>query len=400
MNQEVTIIGGGAAGFFAAITCASQGKKVLLLEKTRRPLAKVRISGGGRCNVTHSCFDVNELVKNYPRGHKALKGPFSRFQPQDTIRWFSERNVRLKTEADGRMFPITDSSETIINCLMQESAKENVKIALEAGVDAIEAIEGGFCLQLSNQTRLTTEKLLIATGSTRQIFSVLETLGHTIVPPVPSLFTFNIAKFSLVDLAGVSVPSAKVSVLGLEQLGPLLITHWGFSGPAVLKLSSFGARLLHDCGYKAEVSINWLGRLSYEEKQKALLDAKAEHSKKQINNFCPFELSQSLFKALLTKSGINHETRYADLSKRAMLDFLEVLHRDRYQISGQTTYKEEFVTCGGVLLDEVNFKTMESRKVPGLYFAGEVLDIDGITGGFNFQNAWTTGYLAGSALAN
>ena len=398
MIHEIVVLGGGAAGFFAAITAAALGKRVLLLEKTKRPLAKVRISGGGRCNVTHACFDVNELVKNYPRGQKALRGPFSRFQPQDTIRWFQERGVELKCEADGRMFPITDSSETIINCLMQESAKAKVEIILEAGVEKIEKREAGYCLHLSNQSQIKCSKLVVASGSQRSIFSQLEALGHTIVPPVPSLFTFNIANFSLVDLAGVSVPMAKVSVLGLEQAGPLLITHWGFSGPAVLKLSSFGARLLHECGYKAEVTINWNDALSFDEKQKCLLDAKALSSKKQIANFCPFDFPQSLWRALLARSKIDPSQRFADLSKREVLQLLEVLHRDRYQIFGQTTYKEEFVTCGGVSLDDVNFKTMESKVTRGLYFAGEVLDIDGITGGFNFQNAWTTGYIAGSSI--
>ncbi len=393
---DVVVIGGGAAGFFAAIRAASFGLRVAIVEKTLKLLAKVRISGGGRCNVTHSCFDAAQLVLNYPRGKDALRGPFSRFQPKDTISWFEERGVRLKTEADGRMFPITDSSETIIQCLVKEAEKVGVQIFLESDVDKVEIDSECFTLQLANSKSLRTKKLIVATGSNRRVFTWLQTLGHTIQPPVPSLFTFNIAKFPHKEIAGVSVPKARVNVLGVEQTGPVLITHWGFSGPAILKASAWGARKLFEAAYKADLTINWLSELSYDEKQQLLIQAKQEHPNKQISTLCPFSLPQSLWKALLTRSAIDPQHRYRDLSKQAMLALLETLHRDLYKIEGQTTNKDEFVTCGGVTLDEVNFKTMESKKIKGLHFAGEVLDIDGVTGGFNFQNAWTTAWLAGT----
>lgn len=393
-SYDTIVVGGGAAGFFAAVTAQRLGQKVAILEKTRQPLAKVRISGGGRCNVTHACFEASQLVTNYPRGKNALRGPFTRFQPRDTIEWFKERGVLLKTEADGRMFPITDSSQTIIDCLNNEAHKTGVHIYLESDVEKVERDESGFTLFLTNKNCMHAKKLILATGSNRKVFSWLQALGHTIIPCVPSLFTFNIASFTLKEIAGVSVPRAHVSVLGVEQTGPLLITHWGFSGPAVLKASAWGARLLFDCDYKADVTINWLRDVSYEQKQRALADLKQEHPKKQISSICPFALPQSLWKALLDRARVNPATRLADVSKHDFLRLLDVLHRDVYKIDGQTTNKEEFVTCGGVALDEVNFKTMESKKIPGLHFAGEVLDIDGVTGGFNFQNAWTTGWIA------
>ncbi len=393
-SYDTLVVGGGAAGFFAAIKAQSLGNKVAILEKTRQVLAKVRISGGGRCNVTHSCFDPAQLVLHYPRGKNALRGPFSRFQPRDTLQWFEERGVRLKTEADGRMFPVTDSSQTIIDCLQKECDKTGVHLYLESDVEKIEKDESGFVLYLANKKIMRAKKLIIATGSNRRVFSWLQTLGHTIAPCVPSLFTFNIANFTLKEISGVSVPRARVVVLGVEQTGPLLVTHWGFSGPAVLKASAWGARLLFDCGYKADVLINWLADLSYEQKQKALLEAKQDHPKKQISTICPFSLPQRLWAALLVRVHIDPQSRWADMSKQEILRVLDCLHRDCYKIEGQTTNKEEFVTCGGVALNEVNFKTMESKKIPGLYFAGEVLDIDGVTGGFNFQNAWTTGWIA------
>ncbi|MCE5293411.1 MAG: NAD(P)/FAD-dependent oxidoreductase [Chlamydiales bacterium] len=397
-TYDTIVVGGGAAGFFAAVTAQGLGSKVAILEKTRQPLAKVRISGGGRCNVTHSCFDPAQLVQHYPRGKDALRGPFTRFQPRDTIQWFADRGVHLKTEADGRMFPYTDSSQTIIDCLQNEATKTGVHIYLESDVEKIEKRDDGFIVFLANKKIMQSQKLILATGSNRKVYTWLETLGHTIIPCVPSLFTFNIANFTHKEIAGVSVPKAHVKVLGVEQTGPLLITHWGFSGPAVLKTSAWGARLLFDAGYKADVTINWLADLSYDAKQKALLDAKLEHPKKQIASICPFSLPQSLWKAMLTRSKIDPLKRFAELSKQELLSLLDCLHRDVYKIEGTTTNKEEFVTCGGVALDEVNFKTMESKKIPGLYFAGEVLDIDGVTGGFNFQNAWTTGWIAAHAV--
>lgn len=352
------VIGGGAAGFFSAITAKKQHpeNKIILLEKTAQLLAKVRISGGGRCNVTHSCFDPKELVKNYPRGNKALLGPFTRFQPRDTIAWFGERGVELKTEKDGRMFPTTDSSETIINCLVKEAKDLGVEIRL---CQRVKSIEKGFMIHL-DEGSLPCDALILATGSSHQGFDFARQLGHTIIEPVPSLFTFNIPNFPLVELSGTSVQKGSVKIVGfpLEQMGPVLITHWGLSGPAVLKLSAWAARFLHERDYKAEVIIDWLP--DYEEK-----DLKKK----------PPEMTKRLWSALDGKK------------------------ISRFQMEGKTTYKEEFVTAGGIDLDEMNFRTMESRLCKGLYFVGEILDIDGVTGGFNFQNAWTTGYLAGQAIA-
>lgn len=342
--KTIAVIGGGAAGFFAAIHAKRPDNRVILLEKTATLLAKVRISGGGRCNVTHACFDPKELVKNYPRGNKALLGPFTRFGPQETIAWFAERGVELKTEKDGRMFPITDSSETIIQCLLQEAKKVGVEILLRQRIEAFDP---------------TWDAVILATGSSHQGHDFARKMGHTIVEPVPSLFTFNIPNFPLVELAGSSVQKGKVKIVGfpMEQVGPILVTHWGLSGPAVLKLSAWAARYLHEKEYKAEIIVDWLP------------DYKEVKEK-------PPEISKRLWGALDGKK------------------------ESRFQMEGKTTYKEEFVTAGGVDLDEVNFRTMESKLHKGLYFAGEILDIDGVTGGFNFQNAWTTGYLAGQASGN
>jgi hypothetical protein len=404
MTQPLTliVIGGGAAGFFGAIAAAQANPdaRVILLEKTRQPLAKVRISGGGRCNVTHACFDPALLVQHYPRGNKALRGPFTRFQPRDTIAWFAACGVQLKTEADGRMFPVTDSSETIIHCLLNQARLANVEVRTECGVSAIERKETGFELLLNNEERLSCARLLVATGGTAKTFGWLEALGHTIQPLVPSLFTFNVPDSPLKELSGISVPKAHLHIEGtsLEQTGPLLITHWGFSGPAVLKLSAWGARLLHDCAYQAKLVVNWLPEDSLQELRQKLLDYKSTYPTRLVVTDSPTELPRNLWKKLAETAGIEAGLRWAFLSKQHLDALLRILHSGVFKISGKTTYKEEFVTCGGVCLDEVNFKTMESRVVPGLYFAGEVLDIDGVTGGFNFQNAWTTSWLAGQAM--
>ena len=405
----IVVIGGGAAGFFGAITCkqANPSKRVILLEKTEQLLAKVRISGGGRCNVTHSCFDPALLIKNYPRGGKELLGPFHRFQVRDTIDWFQARGVELKTEPDGRMFPVTDSSETIINCLMQEAKDVGVEILTGVGVEGLglQKNASGFSLTLSQKepqkAPLECAKILIATGSNRKIMSLVEALGHTIEPLVPSLFTFNVPTSPLLELSGIAVESAHLSIEGtqLEQTGPLLVTHWGFSGPAVLKLSAWGAKELFAADYKAKLLINWLPKMSLTEIQKTLQKARDDGPTKQITVTCPVLLPKNLWKKFCALCSINDEMRYQALSNKLIGQLADKLHRDAYQIDGKTTYKQEFVTCGGTKLSEVNFKTMESKLVPGLYFAGEVLNIDGITGGFNFQNAWTTGYIAGQSLA-
>lgn len=399
----IVVIGGGAAGFFGAIAAAEHNSecRVILLEKARQVLAKVRVSGGGRCNVTHACFDPAVLVRNYPRGSKALRGPFSRFQPRDTVEWFETRGVGLKTEEDGRMFPVTDSSETIINCLVSQAKKHKVQLRTECGVEAIVRTDNGFELSLADGEILRCDRLLIATGSNAKAQGWIQSLGHTIVPPVPSLFTFNIPGSPLEELSGVSVPKAEVSIVGssLEQTGPLLITHWGFSGPAVLKLSAWGARELHAMHYKAKVRINWLPDSTADELKAQLNGMKQAHAARLVLGDSPVDLPRNLWKKLAAKAGATPELRWSMLPNKVLNSLLEVLKGDIYQIDGKSTYKEEFVTCGGVALEEINFKTMESKKCPGLHFAGEVLDIDGVTGGFNFQNAWTTSWIAGHAMA-
>ena len=401
-KKVIAVIGGGAAGFFGAIAAAEgdPAARVVLIEKNRQLLSKVRVSGGGRCNVTHSCFDPAVLVQNYPRGGKELRGAFSRFQPRDTVNWFESRGVSLKTEGDGRMFPVTDSSETIISCLMREAKSAGVEIKTECGV--VDCKKGErFHLYLSNGEELACHKILVATGSSPKTGAWLETFGHTLNPPVPSLFTFNVPSSPFLSLSGVSVPKAKLSIdsCALQQTGPLLITHWGFSGPAVLKLSAWGARALHALDYHADLKINWLPDHSQDDLKAIFMECRQRNSAKAAGTECPFSLPKSLWKVMLDLSGIPQETRWAVLSKVQLNELLITLQSRTYPIEGKSTNKEEFVTCGGVRLDEVDFKTMESRKCPGLYFAGEVLDIDGVTGGFNFQNAWTTSWLAGQAMA-
>lgn len=398
------VIGGGAAGFFGAIACAKANPhtQVTLLEASRQPLAKVRISGGGRCNVTHACFDPARLVQNYPRGGKALRGAFSRFQTRDTVDWFSAHDVKLKTEADGRMFPTTDNSATIVECLIAAAKAAGVEIRTGASVTSVLRQASGFEIAVKLGD-MQCDRLLLATGSSQMGYQIAKTLGHQVEPPVPSLFTFNVLDNQLQELAGVSVESVQLRLfLGgktkLEQTGPLLITHWGLSGPAVLKLSAWGARLLHDCNYQATLLINWLPQLNSEVLRQKLLEIKSEWSRKAISTSCPMELPRRLWQYLVTRVGIEAEDRWAGLSNKTLNQLVQELTQGCYLIQGKGAFKEEFVTCGGVSLKEVNFKTMESRLCPGLYFAGEILDIDGVTGGFNFQSAWTTAWLAGQAL--
>lgn len=412
---KITVIGGGAAGFFSAITCAKTypQARVTLLEAGRQLLAKVRISGGGRCNVTHACFDPGVLVQNYPRGGKALRGAFTRFQPRDTVDWFASHGVKLKTEADGRMFPITDDSETIVNCLIRAAEDAGVKIRTGDAVVSVKKLTGntaadggwegavfGFTIELKSGEELRCDRILLATGSNPSGFKWAKELGNTVEMPVPSLFTFNIADNRIKDLAGISVPNAKVKLPGakLEQSGPLLITHWGVSGPAVLKLSAWGARFLHDRHYQTSVLINWLPQYNAEVLRQQLLGVKSQLSHRLIVSSCPFPMPRRLWERLTSSIGIDEQKRWADLSNKALDRLLLELVQGEYQISGKGAFKEEFVTCGGVNLKEVDFKTMESRRCPGLFFAGEILDIDGVTGGFNFQSAWTTAWLAGIAI--
>ena len=402
---SVVVVGGGAAGFFGAIACAHHhpNSRVILLEAARQPLAKVRVSGGGRCNVTHACFDPALLVQHYPRGGKALRGAFSRFQPRDTVEWFESHGVPLKTEADGRMFPITDDSATIVDCLMQTARKMGIKLWQGTAVKAVSRKDDGFRVAVKADEVLTCDRLLLATGSSPQGYAIARALGHTIAPPVPSLFTFNIADERLRDLAGVSVTNAHLKLQtsekhSLEQTGPLLVTHWGVSGPAVLKLSAWGARALHDSHYQATLLVNWLPQSNPEALRQQLLAVKSQLPKRAIATSCPVLIPRRFWERLTTYVGIASETRWAELSSKTLNLLIQELTRGQYPISGKGAFKEEFVTCGGISLKEVDFKTMESRHCPGLHFAGEILDIDGVTGGFNFQSAWTTGWLAGQAM--
>lgn len=399
------MIGGGAAGFFGAIACAKSHPhtQVTLLEASRQPLAKVRISGGGRCNVTHACFDPARLVQHYPRGGKALRGAFSQFQARDTVDWFAAHGVQLKTEPDGRMFPITNNSETIVDCLTKAASLSGVEIRTGAAVERVSRQSAGFEISLKSGEILQCDRLLLATGSSQVGYQIAKALGHQIEPPVPSLFTFNVLDDRLKDLAGVSVESVRLrlSVDGktqLEQTGPLLITHWGLSGPAVLKLSAWGARVLHDCHYQATLLINWLPQLNPEDLRQKIQSIRSEWSRRAIAASCPFELPRRLWQYLVTRAGIGAEDRWAGLSNKTLNQLIQELTQGCYLIKGKGVFKEEFVTCGGVSLKEVNFKTMESRLCQGLFFAGEILDIDGVTGGFNFQSAWTTAWLAGQAM--
>lgn len=406
--MDVIVIGGGAAGFFGAIACAKANPnlKVTLLEAARQPLAKVRISGGGRCNVTHHCFDLAQLVQNYPRGGKALRSAFTRFQPKDTIDWFESRGVKLKTESDGRMFPITDNSETIVNCLIEEA--QQVGVVLRTGV-AVQNISKDsknlqFEIELKNGEILKSYKILIATGSNRLGYLWAKNLGHTIESPVPSLFTFNLKDSRFQDLAGVSVDSVRVRLVTpgknkLEQTGALLITHWGVSGPAILKLSAWGARILAEHNYQLPLEINWLPQENLETVKEKFLVTKNTHSRKKILNYCPLGLPKRLWQNLVDYVDINSEKTWTEFSKKELNQLTEEIIRGQYQIKGKGVFKEEFVTCGGVNLKEINFKTMESKICTGLYFAGEILDIDAVTGGFNFQSAWTTAWIAGNAIA-
>jgi len=412
-NTEIVVIGGGAAGFFGAIHAAQfPHTSVTLIEAGRQPLAKVRVSGGGRCNVTHHCFEPSQLVQNYPRGGKALRGAFSRFQPLDVVRWFNAEGVKLKTEADGRMFPISDDSETIVEALMFAAKKAGVVILTNLLVQKVEYLgTNKFDITFKNRENLLCDRLLLATGSSPSGYAIVRSLGHELEAPVPSLFTFNIKDSKLHELAGVSVNPAIVKLINsvsaekkkssrnqLEQSGALLITHWGLSGPAVLKLSAWAARELHECNYQAKLAVNWIPSLKAEAVKQILLSAKTDQPKKFISNYCPVDVSLRLWEYLLDKADVEPEKRWADVSNKAIQQITNVLTASEYAIAGKGAFKEEFVTCGGVRLQDVNFQTMESKICSGLFFAGEILDIDGVTGGFNFQNAWTTAWIAAQGL--
>lgn len=405
-GRRNVIIGGGAAGFFAAVTCAeaNPGGEVLVLEQGPQFLAKVRISGGGRCNVTHHCFDVREFVKRYPRGQRELIGPFQRFQARDTVAWFAARGVELKTEPDGRMFPTTDNSQTIVDCLTQAAQRAGVKLRLNTGVVSVTPQgAGGFDLKLTNGESLPCDRLLLAIGGCRTpaLGQLAVSLGHTLESPMPSLFTFQIASLLLADLAGVSLETVEVSVPGtdLRERGPLLVTHTGLSGPAILRLSAWGARRLGEMDYKFPLRVNWLPQFNPETLAAELQARRQTQGAKLLLNTPIAPLSARLWEKLVNAAGVPAGMRCAALSKAAQQSLTRQLLATELTVTGKSLNKDEFVTCGGVRLREVNFKTMESRVCPGLFFAGEVLDIDGITGGFNFQSAWTTGWIAGNAMA-
>jgi len=398
--MRVAIIGGGAAGFFSAFSVKEHhpNSKVTIFEKSNKLLSKVKVSGGGRCNVTNACFSPSKLSKSYPRGGKHLKKSFSIFQTKDTVEWFSRRGVELKAEEDGRMFPTTDNSQTIIDCFLKEAAQNNIKILEQSPIRKIVPENEGYTLHLEG-TSEHFNKVIIATGGSPKMsgFYWLQQLGHSISPPLPSLFTFNIPGDQVKILMGLVVENATVRIQGtkLSYSGPVLITHWGMSGPAILKLSAWGARKLAENNYNFNIQINWLS-IKSDESANEIIDKELPNiRKKKIINACPFDLPNRMWKFLLEKVEINPDSVWLDLSKKNRNKLLNILLNDIYEVKGKTTFKEEFVTCGGIKLSDVSMTSMESRVCKNLYFAGEVLDIDGITGGFNFQGAWTTGYIAG-----
>ncbi len=398
------MVGGGAAGFFAAIAAAEAGATVTVLEKTARCLDKVRISGGGRCNVTHACFEPREFAPRYPRGSHELLSPFQKFSARDTVDWFAARGVKLKTEADGRMFPVTDSSQTIVDCLMNAAQNAGVKLRLNCAVESVvKKTDGKFELALFGGEKICGDKLLLATGGCRAAAAgqLAVSLGHTLVPPVPSLFTFQIESPWLRSLAGVSLELAEVVVPAakLRERGPLLVTHWGLSGPAVLKISAWGARALHDLNYQFPLCVNWLPDLTAEKIIGQFQSRRESAGAKLLVNVPLFPLPARLWEQLVLAASIARETRWAALTRAQAHALAAQILRSEFLVTGKSLNKDEFVTCGGVKLGEVNFKTMESKICPGLFFAGELLDIDGVTGGFNFQAAWTTGFVAGQAMA-
>lgn len=399
-NFDIIIVGGGAAGFFTAINIAEKNPKlkIAILERGKEVLSKVRVSGGGRCNVTHACFEPNELVKFYPRGEKELRGPFHQFCSGDTIEWFEKHGVELKIEEDGRMFPVSNSSQTIIDCFLKATEKLGIKVLTGQSVQSIFKKEDCWKIDTQNEN-FAAEKLVMATGSNPKIWEMLQTQGHAIVSPVPSLFTFNIKDSRIKELPGVAAQvTVTVKDTKLESTGPLLITHWGMSGPAVLKLSAWGARILHDKNYQFTIFVNWLNDIDSEDAEKILKELKQEHAKKAVSKKSPFDFPNRLWESLVLASGIDTETKWADLSKNQLQQLASQLTKATFQVNGKSTFKEEFVTAGGIDLKEINFKTMESKLHENLYFAGEIVNIDAITGGFNFQNAWTSGFILANAI--
>ncbi|HLF51641.1 NAD(P)/FAD-dependent oxidoreductase [Flavobacterium sp.] len=399
-NYDIIIVGGGAAGFFTAINIVEKNPKlkVAILERGKEVLTKVRISGGGRCNVTHACFEPNELVKFYPRGEKELRGPFHQFCSGDTIEWFEKHGVALKIEADGRMFPVSNSSQTIIDCFLNATQKLGISVLTGQSVQSIFKKDDLWKIETQSETYIT-EKLILATGSNPKMWEMLQEFGHAVVSPVPSLFTFNIKDARIKELPGVAAQvTVKVKDTKLTSTGPLLITHWGMSGPAILKLSAWGARTLFEKNYQFTIFVNWLNDVDTEDAEKILKELKLEHSKKAVSKKSPFEFPNRLWESLVLASGIESETKWADLSKMQLQNLANQLTNASFQVNGKSTFKEEFVTAGGIDLKEINFKTMQSKLHENLYFAGEIVNIDAITGGFNFQNAWTSGFILANSI--
>lgn len=410
-SESIVIIGGGAAGFFCGIQLAEQHYKlgqvlpqITIFEANKEPLIKVKISGGGRCNVTHACFDPLQLVQHYPRGNKELKGAFHTFQPQDTITWFRRHGVALKTEADGRVFPVSDNSQMIVQCLLKTAEALGIKLHTQASCSQVQRLDNQrFLVILKSRETIICDRLVLATGSHPSGYQIARSLGHEIIAPIPSLFTFQVSDPQVHALTGVSVSSAKISLdpklAKSWQSGGILLTHWGFSGPAVLKLSAWMAKELHSCQYQTKFYINWINIDNLEQVYQELLQQKLHTPKRKIANSQQYNLPQRLWCYLLETSHIDINKLWTEVSNKQLYLLAQHLTRSSYQLAGKGVFKEEFVTCGGVSLKQVNFKTMESRICPKLYFAGEILDIDGVTGGFNLQSAWTTGYIAGLAIS-
>lgn len=409
MNKKLIVIGGGAAGFFCAVNAASNNPnlEVIIVEKSGKLLSKVRVSGAGRCNVTHACFSISEMIKKYPRGSKFLKQAFHHFFTTDTIHWFEERNVKFKTEADGRMFPESNSSETIVNCLLEEAEKNNVQILLNRAVSKIEKISVGkndkhFRVSFADSSTITADFVCVACGGFPKAiqYDWLENLGHHFEAPVPSLFTFNVPKNPISELMGISVNDVLVKIIGtnFSQQGPLLITHWGFSGPAILKLSAFAAKELAALNYSFSISINWLNGYHENSALEKIRSIRNEIGSQKIVNRNPFGIPQRLWEYFLQQCVIDVDSRWADIVAKQQNQLAKVLCSQQFTVKGKTTFKEEFVTAGGISLNEVIPQTMESKLIPNLFFAGEILNVDGITGGFNFQNAWTCGWLAAQEI--
>ncbi|ATL48123.1 aminoacetone oxidase family FAD-binding enzyme [Chitinophaga caeni] len=405
--KKLVVIGGGAAGFFCAVNAARLNPhlQVTILEKGTKLLSKVKVSGGGRCNVTHHGLSITEMLKKYPRGQQLLKKSFHQFFVPDTVAWFKERDVTLKTEADGRMFPTTDNSQTIIDCLLKEADKYNVQVATGQEVMALyPGSTSPWLLELKGGKLEPAEYVCIASGgySQMQKFHWLQQLGHSIAAPVPSLFTFNMPRHPITELMGVTVQGVQVKIAGSKfmESGPLLITHWGFSGPSILRLSAWGAEWLAEKNYQFQVIVNWLPEFNEHTLREAWQGFRSAHGKQKIYNKSPFQLPVRLWNYLLETAGILPGMRWADIPAKEQNKFIKILTAMEFDISGKTTFKEEFVTCGGVQLNEIDANTMQSKIKEGIYFAGEVLNVDGITGGFNFQNAWTSGWVAATAIAS